>query len=159
MQRFYWYFTVSDTKSWPFRVIFANWIASFQTHFFSIITIMSKRASLIPISGNKTLRRELSEYTKGGIAFLAAAGITFTEISRQMNVFRSMIRDFLSRSQATFNGQNKSKCGRPFIVFDRMIRLLLRHVRAYFKTIWKLVRHWNWISAKKSSSKCSKFMK
>ena len=97
---------------------------------------MPKRAPLTPIDGNKTVRRELSMFTKGGISSLAAAGCTTMQISRQMNIFRTTIQNYLKRSQTTPNGENQFRPDRPSIVFDRMTRFILRHVRMHPKTTW-----------------------
>ena len=97
---------------------------------------MPKRAPLTPIDGNKTVRRELSMFIKDGIFSLAAADCTTMQISRQMNIFRTTIQNYLKRSQTTLNGKNQFWPDRPFIVFDQMTRLILRHVRMHFKMTW-----------------------
>ena len=75
-------------------------------------------------------------FTKGGISSLAAAGCTTMQISRQMNIFRTTIQNYLKRSQTTLNGKNQFWPDRPFIVFDQMTRLILRHVQMHFKMTW-----------------------
>ena len=86
---------------------------------------MPKRAPLIPIDDNKTVRRELSMFTKDGIFFLAVADCMTMQISRQMNILRITIQSYLKRSQITPNGKNQFRPDRPSIVSDRMTRLIL----------------------------------
>ena len=97
---------------------------------------MPKRAPLIPIDGNKTVWRELFMFIKGGIFSLAAADCTTMQISRQMNIFRIMIQNYLKQSQIIFNEKNQFQFDRSFIVFDQMTRFILWHVQMHFKMTW-----------------------
>ena len=106
----------------------------------STTPIMSKRAPLTPISGNKTPRKELNILTKGEILGQAKLGATLTEISRNLNVPRSTVYGVLDRLHTTPSGVSKSRSGRPPVITPRAARTLVRTVRAEPKITWRKLK-------------------
>jgi transposase len=101
---------------------------------------MLRRAPLTPISGNKTVRKELDLLIKGKIAGQAELGATFTQISRNLNVPRTTVHEVLSRLQTTSFGVNKPRSGRPLSITPRAVRILLRQLRSEPKITWRQLK-------------------
>jgi len=102
----------------------------------STTSTMLRRTPLTPISGNKTLRKELDLLTKGKIAGQAELGATPTQISRSLNVPRSTVNGVLKRLQTTPSGTTKPRSGRPLAITPRAARILIRQVRLEPKITW-----------------------
>ena len=101
---------------------------------------MLRRPSLTPISGNKTVRKELDLLTKGKIAGEAELGVTCIQIDRNLNVSRTTVQSFLGKLQTTPSGVNKSRLGRPSLITPAEARLLLRQLRSEPKFTWRQLK-------------------
>ena len=101
---------------------------------------MLKRASLTPISDNRTPRKEHDLLTKGQILNQAKVGLTFSQISRNLKLPRISVRDILRRLNTDFTGINKSRSGRLSILSSRDNRALIRYVRHDPKVTWRQIK-------------------
>ena len=101
---------------------------------------MLRRASLTPISGNKTSRKELSLLTKGEISEQAKLGLKPTQIGRNLNVPRTIVQSVLGRLQTTSFGANEPRSGRPISITPRAARILLRQLRSEPKITWRQLK-------------------
>ncbi|ODQ63792.1 hypothetical protein NADFUDRAFT_4375, partial [Nadsonia fulvescens var. elongata DSM 6958] len=61
----------------------------------------------------KTGRRELTDSDKARIASLAATGVSYGQITAELNIPRSTVRDFLRRVNDRGHYENKPRSGRP----------------------------------------------
>ncbi len=101
---------------------------------------MLRRASLTTISGNKTLRKKLDLLTKGKITRQAELEATLTQISRNLNVSRTIINEVLERLCTAFFEVSKLRSGRPLSIISRAARILLRQLRSKSKIIWRQLK-------------------
>ena len=101
---------------------------------------MLRRAPLTPISGNRTPRKEHDLLTKGQILGQAKAGLTSSQISRNLKLPRTSVRDILGRLNTDSAGVNKPRSGRLSILSPRDNRALIRYVRHDPKVTWRQIK-------------------
>ncbi len=101
---------------------------------------MLRRASLTTISDNKTSRKKLDLLTKGKITRQAELEATLTQISRNLNVLRTIINKVLERLCTALFKVNKLRSGRPLSIISRAARILLRQLRSKSKIIWRQLK-------------------
>lgn len=73
----------------------------------------------------KTNRRELSEFDKGRIVGLADCGKNLAEISKQLDIPRSTVRDFIKRSKERGHYENVPRPGRPRKTTEEIDKLIV----------------------------------
>lgn len=87
------------------------------------------RRPLGPISGNSTVRKELSPYQRGLIVGQAQKGAKPLEISRDLNIPRTTIISTLELDLLRNEGKSIPRPGRPLCYTPRNERVLLRFIR------------------------------
>lgn len=73
----------------------------------------------------KTNRRELTEFDKGRIVGLADCGKNLAEISKQLDIPRSTVRDFIKRSKERGHYENVPRPGRPRKTTEEIDKLIV----------------------------------
>ena len=101
---------------------------------------MLRRTPLTPISRNKGPRKEHDLLIKGQILGQNKAGLTPTQISRNLELPRSSICDILESLKSDPTGANKPRSGRPSILSPRDNRALIRYVRQEPKATWRNIK-------------------
>ncbi len=101
---------------------------------------MLRKASLTTISGNKISRKKLDLLTKGKITRQAELEATLTQISRNLNVSRTIINEVLERLCTAFFEVNKLRSERSLSIISWAARILLRQLRSKPKIIWRQLK-------------------
>ena len=90
-----------------------------------------------PITPNIIRRKELTQYTRGIIFGKHSAGVTVTNIVRQLSLPDSTVRTIITNRNDDLNGKSNPRCGRLKITNDRDERTILRLARLNPKQAYK----------------------
>jgi hypothetical protein len=98
------------------------------------------RRPLQDISGNSTIKKELSLYQRGIIVGVTQAGANMGEISKAHSTAKSTIQDTLKLNSQRDNGKSRPRSGRLFSYTARDKYKVLRFVRVSLKSTYNNVQ-------------------
>jgi transposase len=96
--------------------------------------------SLAPRTPNPTAKKELSPYLRGQIHGAFVAGASPKEISDNLYVPISTVRDTITKSPFRSDGKSAPRSGRPKIATEQEKRLVVRAARKYPKLTYDGLR-------------------
>jgi hypothetical protein len=98
------------------------------------------RRPLQEISGNSTIRKELSPFQRGLLVGAANVGCIPAQISKDFNVPDSTVQYTLNSESLSTTSKSNPRKGRPLSYTPRKERLILRFVRKNLKSTYNDIR-------------------
>lgn len=87
------------------------------------------RRPLARINGNRTIRKELTTYTRGLIIGKHESGVSMTHISQTLGIPLSTVSETIKRNPERINGESSPRSGRPKSYTERDRRHIIRIIR------------------------------